>query len=135
MSMAKNIIIRRNKNGDIYSVDSPLRYTEKYTEEEVLQKIRDANAANATLSENVFPYEIIQVDDLAGQIMEFLLGDGKYKRQHEISDLCDSLERFHDAAEDVRGELDDISDVIYNLNESIVSMRKNIAEKFNVELD
>ncbi len=130
--MAKNIIIRRNKNGDIYSVESSLRYAEKYTEEEVLQKVRDTNA---TLSENAFPYEIIQVDDLAGQIMEFLLGDGKYKRQHEISDLCDSLERFHDAAEDVRGELDDISDVIYNFKNSLVSMRKKIAEKFNVELD
>lgn len=130
--MAKNIIIRRNKNGDIYSVESPLRYAEKYTEEEVLQKVRDTNA---TLSKDAFPYEIIQVDDLAGQIIEFLLGDGKYKRQHEISDLCDSLERFRDAAEDVRGELDGISDVIYNFEKSLVSMRKKIAEKFNVELD
>lgn len=130
--MAKNIIIRRTKNGDIYSVESPLRYAEKYTEEEVLQKIRDTNA---TLSEDAFPYEIICVDDLAGQIMEFLLGDGKYKRQHEISDLCDSLERFHDAAEDVRDELDDISDVIYNFNDSLVSMRKKIAEKFNIKLE
>lgn len=130
--MAKNIIIRRNKNGDIYSVESPLRYAAKHTEEEVLQRVRDINT---TLSENAFPYEIIQVDDPTGQIMEFLLGDGKYKRQHEISDLCDSLERFHDATEDVRGELDDISDVIYNLKDSLVSMRKKIAEKFNEELD
>lgn len=130
--MAKNIIIRRNKNGDIYSVESPLRYAEKYTEEEVLQKVRDTNAK---LSEDAFPYEIIQVDDLAGQIIEFLLGDGKYKRQHEISDLCYSLKCFYDAAENVRGELDDISDVIYNFQDSLVSMRKKIAEKFNVELD
>lgn len=124
--MAKNIIIRRNKNGDIYSVESPLRYAKKHTEEEVLQKVRDTNA---TLSENAFHYEIIQVDDLVGQIMEFLLGDGKYKRQHEISDLCDSLESFHDAVEDVRGELEDISDVIYNVKDSLVSMRKKMAEK------
>lgn len=130
--MAKNIIIRRTKNGDIYSVESPLRYAEIHTEEEVLQKVRDANAK---LSEDDFPYEIIQVDDLAGQIIEFLLGDGKYKRQHEISDLCYSLKCFCDSAENVRDDLNDISDVIDNLQDSLVSMRKKIAEKFNVELD
>lgn len=131
--MAK-IIFRKNRDGDIYNVQSFSRYKNKYTEEEILKRIEEFNN-NIEESDYLLPYEVLDVEDTTYELFDFLLGEGKYKSQKDIRDICERLEDAKKATIDVDEVLEDVKRNIYELQYNIDNIKEKIAEKYNIQID
>lgn len=125
----KKLIIRKTNEGNIFSVELFDRYLHSgRTEDDVTARIKEHNS---NLSEGTYPYQIVEVDDALYPIFEFLLGEGKYKGQKDVSDICDSLDDFATRVECLDGNLTDICSDIYSIQEAIKQMQKELKTKID----
>jgi uncharacterized Ntn-hydrolase superfamily protein len=121
------VVVCLNAKNKIQFVKSFDWYKEhkNWTDEKIVEAVAKSNQDNK--NESIFA--IWEVDGDIGHLVEFLLGDKKYKIYSDIDDLDDSINELNKDLSSISDDIYHMSNSMENIEEMFRKFKNNLSEK------
>jgi uncharacterized Ntn-hydrolase superfamily protein len=121
------VVVWLNTNNKILCVKSFDWYKEhkNWTDEKIVEAVAKAN----TDGKNESIFVIWEVDGDIGNLVEFLLGNKKYKIYSDIDDLDDSINELSSDLSSIRDDIYHMSNSMENIEEMFKNFQNNLNKK------